>query len=76
MQHFQIQLISIREAYTQLGIGRTKFYALRRSGELKGTCRIGGRTLISQAAIDEFVAHRLDASGRPSPSLNPCEGER
>ena len=70
------RLISIKEACRQLGIGRTTFYHLRESGELKGVCRIGGRTLVSQAAIDEFIAQRLDENAGPSASPTLGEGRQ
>lgn len=70
------RLISIKEAHRQLGIGRTTFYHLRESGELTGVCRIGGRALISQAAIEEFVARRLDSDGHPGPSPKSGEGRQ
>lgn len=68
------QLISIKEACRRLGIGRTKFYALRKNGELTGVCRIGGRTLISQIAIDDFVAQRLDVAPLRAPRPRSGEG--
>lgn len=49
------QLQSVNETCRQLGIGRTKFYALLQSGEFTGICRIGRRTLVRAEAIAAFV---------------------
>ncbi len=47
-------LLSITETLERLNIGRTKLYALLKTGELKAR-RIYGRTLIAQKDLEEFI---------------------
>jgi excisionase family DNA binding protein len=49
-----MNLLSITEAMKRLSIGRTKLYALLKTGELKAR-RIYGRTLIAQEDLDTFI---------------------
>ena len=49
-----MNLLSIPEAMKRLSIGRTKLYALLKTGELKAR-RIYGRTLIAQEDLDTFI---------------------
>jgi len=50
-----VQLYSVKIARQRLGLGLTKFYELINEGEIS-TVKIGGRRLVSEAAINEFVA--------------------
>lgn len=43
--------LSIEEACKQLGIGRTLGYELARKGEMPGVLKLGGRYLVSRAAL-------------------------
>ena len=52
------QLQSVNTTCRQLGIGRTKFYALLQTGELTGICRIGRRTLVRTDAVSAFIDRR------------------
>lgn len=50
---------SAREAAQALGLGRSTTYELLRSGELP-SIRVGRRVLIPLAALEGFIAKRLD----------------
>jgi excisionase family DNA binding protein len=54
----RLELQSVRETCTQLGIGRTKFYDLLKRGELAGVCRIGRRTLVRSDSVAAFILAR------------------
>lgn len=55
-------LVPIDEAQKRLGIGRSSIYEALASGGLESV-RIGGRRLISLAALDHFVeTHRVAAA--------------
>lgn len=47
-------LLSIPEACEKLRIGRTRLYQILNAGQIKAV-RMGKRTLIPAAAIDEFI---------------------
>jgi excisionase family DNA binding protein len=47
-------LLSVKDATQQLGISRSVFYELIRSGEIEHV-RVGRRVLISQAGLRKFV---------------------
>ncbi|MBG0827630.1 helix-turn-helix domain-containing protein [Planomonospora sp. ID67723] len=49
-------LLRPEKAAELLGIGRTKVYALMRSGALRSV-RVGGLRRIPRAALIEFVTH-------------------
>ena len=51
-----VGLLSPTEAAKYLGIGKTKLYAEINSGRLKAK-RHGGQTLITKAALDEWIAN-------------------
>lgn len=55
------RLNSIESTMAQLGLGRSKVYELIASGELRSV-KVGRRRLVSDTAINEFVAH-LDFGG-------------
>lgn len=55
------RLNSIESTMSKLGLGRSKVYELIAAGELRSV-KVGRRRLVSDAAINEFVAH-LDAGG-------------
>lgn len=55
------RLNSIESTMAQLGLGRSKVYELIAAGELRSV-KVGRRRLVSDAAINEFVA-RLDVGG-------------
>lgn len=48
-------LMSIKDAATYLGLGRSKMYELVNCGELPSLA-LGGRRLVSRQALNEFVA--------------------
>ena len=60
LERLQRQLTPVTETLYQLGIGRTKLYELCEARELVAV-KIGTRTFITQASIDEFV-DRLTAA--------------
>jgi excisionase family DNA binding protein len=49
------QLLAIKQAIFELGIGRTAIYELIKDGKLK-TVTIGRRRLVPAEAIEEFIA--------------------
>jgi excisionase family DNA binding protein len=55
------RLHSIKSAGDRLGVGRSKVFALIRTGELRSV-QIGNRRLISEQAIVDFI-NKLDAGG-------------
>ncbi|PZP56476.1 MAG: DNA-binding protein [Micavibrio aeruginosavorus] len=46
--------INIDEALLLSGLGKTKFYELLKSGEIKGK-KLGARTLILRSDLEEFL---------------------
>lgn len=54
-------LVSVEEAATALGIGRSKAYELIASGELP-FMRIGRRTLVPTKALSEWVDRQASAT--------------
>ena len=52
------RLISVNEACGILGIGRTKFYALKNAGEIT-TGLIGSRRLVQEASVYAFIENIL-----------------
>jgi excisionase family DNA binding protein len=54
-----VMLLSVDEAATVLGIGRTNVYALINRDELKSV-KVGGRRLIPRAALEAFVIGLLE----------------
>lgn len=48
-------LLTVKETYGVLRIGRNKFYDLVRDGHLT-TVKIGRRTLVRRSDLDAFVA--------------------
>ncbi len=64
-------LLRIEEAADEMRIGRSKAYALARSGELP-TVRIGRSVRISREALERFVTERAtggDAARRADAAL-------
>ncbi len=53
------RLMSLREACERLGIGNWAIYQQINKKALK-TVKIGGRRLVSNRAIEEFIAARED----------------
>ncbi len=49
-----MKLLSVKEACAQLGIGVVSFYSLLRKRAIK-TVKLGGRRLVSNRAINEFI---------------------
>lgn len=52
-------LLTVEEAAQQLGIGRTKTYALVRSGELESV-QIGRLRRVPKTAIDDYAAQLIN----------------
>lgn len=50
--------VGVESAYRSLGIGRTAFYALVRSGEIR-LIKLGKRSLVPCAELERLVAERL-----------------
>lgn len=50
----QVMLLSVDQAATVLGIGRTNVYSLIGRGELRSV-KVGGRRLIPRQSIADFV---------------------
>lgn len=48
--------LTVAEAARLLGIGRSLAYELARRGELPGALRLGGRIVVSRAALERFLA--------------------
>lgn len=48
--------VTVAEAAKLLGIGRSLAYELARRGELPGALRLGGRIVVSRAALERFLA--------------------
>ncbi len=48
--------LTVEQAAAQLGIGRSLAYELARRGELPGALRLGGRIVVSRAALERFLA--------------------
>ena len=61
MENDNVKLMSIDEACRQLGLGRCSIYKLINQNRLK-TVKIGSRRLVSQNAIQAFIAN-LEAGG-------------
>ena len=57
--------VSVKEAARILGIGTNQAYAAARNGELPGVLRIGGRILISRAAL-----HKMLQGDTPAPDTS------
>jgi len=55
------RLLSIQEAADRLGLARSNFYRLVADGSLT-TVKIGGRRLVSEAALAEFIDRAEDAA--------------
>ncbi len=55
-------LLSVDQAAKAVGLGKSKFYELLLSGQLK-SMKIGRRRLISQLALNEFVEGLSDDRG-------------
>ena len=56
------ELVSVKEATTLLGIGRTKLYELINSREIESV-KIGTRTLIRQASLRRLIGREAEAGG-------------
>ncbi len=52
---------TIREASKLLGISSGQGYALARTGELPGAIKLGGRTVVSRAAIARVLDSEQNA---------------
>jgi excisionase family DNA binding protein len=59
-------LVSVDQAATVVGIGKSKLYELLLSGELK-SLKIGRRRLIRMSALEEFV------DGLAISQMNKCD---
>lgn len=55
------RLKDIRHASEALGLARSSVYRLVNDGSLK-TVKVGGRRLVSEAALAEFIARAEDAA--------------
>ncbi len=66
------QTLSVEEAATLLGIGRTTAYAAVRSGTLPSV-RIHRRVVVPRAAIERLLSGVPAQDGQPAPS---CAGVR
>jgi excisionase family DNA binding protein len=51
----QCKTVTIEEAAKILGIGRSLAYDLAQSGELPGARKLGGRYIVSRAALLAFL---------------------
>jgi excisionase family DNA binding protein len=51
----QCKTVTVEEAAKILGIGRSLAYDLAQSGELPGARRLGGRYIVSRAALLTFL---------------------
>lgn len=60
-------LYKVEEAAERIGIGRSTFYALIRSGQVE-TVKVGKSRLVPALALDEFVARVRTAQ---SPAASP-----
>jgi excisionase family DNA binding protein len=58
----QERLHQISSACERIGVGRSTLYELIRTGELPSV-KVRGRRLISEAAINEFIAGLSTVSG-------------
>ena len=56
------KLLSVSEASTLLGIGRSLFYSLVMRGQIQNIT-IGRARRIPAAALDEFIQHQLQQEG-------------
>jgi hypothetical protein len=57
------RLVSIRDAGTRLGLGRTRLNALLDHGDL-ASITIGSRRLILTSSLEEFVANQQKRAAR------------
>jgi excisionase family DNA binding protein len=51
----QCKTVTVEEAAKILGIGRSLAYDLAQSGELPGARKLGGRYIVSRAALLAFL---------------------
>ncbi|WP_037184652.1 excisionase family DNA-binding protein [Rhodococcoides fascians] len=59
------QLLQTDQASSRLGISRSKLFGLIQSGELPSV-KVGKRRLVSDSAIDQFIAKLEAEAGRQS----------
>ena len=65
--------ISLEEAWTRIGIGKTKFYELLKEGEIE-SYHVGTRHFVLDASLDAWIERRRSNSPKPyaaGPSLGP-----
>lgn len=55
-------LVDVREAGRLIGVKRTLVFSLLRQGQLV-RCKIGHRTLITRASIEQLVTNGVNQSG-------------
>ena len=67
-------LLSIEDAICYLGVCRTTVWRLVKEGDLAPT-RIRGRTLISRAALDDFIRRQTEKGGRRAKRGKPAHGQ-
>lgn len=53
--------VGVESAYRSLGIGRTAFYALVRTGEIR-LIKLGSRSLVPCTELERLVTERLNGS--------------
>lgn len=56
------RLLSIREACTKLGVGKTTLYSLLFTEKRIIAIKIGNRTLVAESEVDRFIAELLKAA--------------
>lgn len=54
-------LLSVADAARSLSVGKTKLYQLIGAGELR-TCRVGRRTLVTVASLEQLVARSCEGA--------------
>lgn len=52
----------IPQAAYRIGIGRTKFFHLLRSGQI-ASIKIGGKMLVTEKELRRFIASRVESEG-------------
>lgn len=55
--------VSVEVAAQMLGVSRAKAYELIRRGDFRGVVKLGRRTLVSVAALREWVENRRGDTG-------------
>ena len=63
------RLVSVEAAAQALGLARSSVYRLVSDGALR-TVKVGGRRLVSEAALAEFIAHAEALASSPEHSIS------